>query len=245
MLIKSLFPLALFPLALVATAVFAPDAANAHRVDPIRYELAPSGSAAQTTVLVTNTRSFPITIEAIPNTLSIAEDGSETLSPAEDDFLIFPPQAVIEPGKSQSFRVRYIGTPSLERSVAYRIGINQLPVDMREEGASGIGVTLNFATLANIIPAGATAAISVESIAPAPDGKWQLTLANTGTRFARLSEAQVSFTQGDRTEEFSGTRTQGWFDNNILLPGNRLNVTIPAPEGFDPGSTSVRIAASQ
>ncbi|MGB5865220.1 MAG: fimbria/pilus periplasmic chaperone, partial [Sulfitobacter sp.] len=84
-------------------------AAHAQRVEPMRFELEPSGNGTQTTLQVTNTRSFPITIEAVPSVLTIDENGDETLTPADDDFLIFPPQVVIAAGKTQSIRVRYIG----------------------------------------------------------------------------------------------------------------------------------------
>lgn len=228
-----------------ALAVLSSSPASAHRVEPIRFELAPSGTGAQTTMLVTNTRSSPITIEAVPQKLDINEQGAETLTSAEDDFLIFPPQAIIEPGKAQAFRIRYIGNPSLDRAHAYRIGMNQLPVDTRKEGESGMSVLVNFATLANIVPPGAKAELSVSDVSAAPEGRWQLTVRNAGSNYARLSSSVVDLQSGDKRRQYTSDDTRGWFSHNLVLPGNSLVVTIPAPEGFDPASTTIRLTAGQ
>ncbi|WP_234033032.1 fimbrial biogenesis chaperone [Erythrobacter rubeus] len=219
-------------------------AAQAQRVEPMRFELEPSGSGTQTTVLVTNTRSFPITIEAIPSTLTIDENGEETLTPAEDDFLIFPPQAVIAPGKSQSIRVRYIGDGVLDRSQAYRIGINQLPIDMRQESETGVSVTVNFATLVNVVPSGSRNDLSVTEIVTAEDGNWRLRISNDGNRYARLSDFDIRLTQGGQSAQIDNRETQRLFDKNLVLPGNQLYVTMPAQDGFDPSETTITLVES-
>jgi len=217
---------------------------SAQRVEPMRYELSPSGSSAQTMVMVTNTRSTPITMEVVVSALSIDDTGTETLTPADDDFLVYPAQTVIEPGASQAFRVRYIGSALMEKSKAYRIGFNQLPIDMREEGETGIGVVTQFGTLANVVPARSASQLEVERIQLGPENRWQLSITNNGNRFARLSEQQVIVRQGDREVRFAGAQTQGWFDKNLVLPGNRLNVTIPAVAGFDIAESKITLVPS-
>lgn len=206
--------------------------AQAHRVEPIRFDLAPSGAGAQTSIRVVNTRSFPITIETVPSRLAIAEDGAETLSPAEDDFLIFPQQAVIQPGKVQAFRVRYIGSPTLATSQAYRIGVNQLPIDMREKGETGVAVVVNFATLANIVPPGARSDVIAESIGQGDEGRLAVKLHNRGTRYARLSDMEMTVEQAGRRKSFRPADTKDWFSSNLVLPGQRLRVSMPIPAGF-------------
>lgn len=218
--------------------------AHAQRVEPMRFELQPSGNEAQTSLKVTNTRSFPITIEAIPSVLTVDVNGEETLAPAEDDFLIFPPQTVIEPGKTQIIRVRYIGGETLDTSRAYRIGINQLPVDMREDAATGVSVTVNFATLVNVVPNGTKSDLSVSELAATEDGRWRMLVTNNGTRYARMPDVDIRFAQGDRVSDFNSGATQGWFSKNLVLPGEQLYVTIPAQEGFDPKQTTITLASS-
>lgn len=229
---------------LAGTVVFSAQSASGQRVEPMRFELQTVGSGAQTTLRVTNTRTFPITIEAVPSLLSIDEEGAETLASADDDFLIFPPQAVIEPGQTQSFRVRYLGDGTLEASRAYRIGMNQLPIDMREDGESGVAVTVNFATLANVVPHDAESELAVETIALAEGGKWRILVANTGNRYARMSDLDLIFSQDDQKKAVDSKETKGWFDNNLVLPGQRIYVTMPAPKGFDPARTQMALVPS-
>ena len=216
---------------------------QAQRVEPMRFELEPSGSAAQTTMVVTNTRSFPITVEIIPSSLQIAADGSETLAPADDDFLIFPPQAVVQPGSTQSIRVRYIGEGVLDTSRAYRIGVNQLPIDMTEDGASGVSVTVNFATLVNIVPDNVSSELTVTELSAAPEGRWRMLVTNNGNRYARMPEQVIRIAQGDQSAEFTSGQTRGWFNKNLILPGSQLYVTIPAQEGFDPQQATITLVS--
>ena len=218
--------------------------AEAHRVEPMRYELSPSGSGAQTTLTVTNTRTFPITIETTVSLIAIDENGEETLTPAEDSFLVFPPQAVIEAGKAQALRVRYLGSDQLDTSKSYRINVNQLPVDMSEDEDNGVAITVNFGTLANVVPANSRSELSVEEVSLTPDGRWKMLVANTGTRFARMSDVDLTVSAGGQSKSIGDNETQGWFDNNLVLPGNRLFVTMPAIEGFDPASTSITLSTA-
>jgi len=229
--------------ALVAS-IIPSSAANAQRVEPMRFELEPSGSKAQTALQVTNTRSFPITIEAVPSVLSIDENGEETLAPADDDFLIFPPQTVIQPGTTQAIRVRYIGDGNLASSQAYRIGINQLPIDLREDAESGVSVTVNFATLVNIVPSNTQSDLTVSELSATEDGKWRMLVSNNGNRYARMPELNLRVSQGGESTEFSRAGTRGWFNKNLILPGNQLYVTIPAQEGFDPEQTTITLVQS-
>ncbi|MBV7266288.1 fimbrial biogenesis chaperone [Erythrobacter ani] len=232
-------------LAMMAAPLAILSPAHAQRVDPMRFELEPSGAGTQTTLQVTNTRSFPITIEVVPNSLSIDENGNETLGPAEDDFLIFPPQAVIDAGASQAIRVRYIGEGALDSSKAYRIGINQLPIDMREGGESGVAVTVNFATLVNIVPANTRSNLTVREMTALEGGNWQMLVSNEGSRYARMSDLDIRLSQGERSLEVDSTETKGWFDKNLILPGSQLYVTMPAQEGFDPRETTITLVESQ
>jgi P pilus assembly chaperone PapD len=215
--------------------------AQAQSVEPMRFELAPTGTASQTTLQVRNTRPFPITIEAVPSVLTIDANGEETLVPADDDFLIFPPQAVIDAGKTQSIRVRYIGGGALDTSKAYRININQLPIDMREDGESGVAVTVNFATLVNVVPSNVKSDLAVSELSSAEDGRWRMLVTNNGNRYARMPDLDMRISQGSRTSDISSNATQGWFDRNLILPGGSLYVTMPAQEGFDPQQTTIEL----
>jgi len=106
-------------------------ASFAQRVEPMVFELAASGSKSTTSLRVNNNKSAPLTIEVEPSRISLDESGNETRTLAEDDFLIYPPQTILQPGKTQVIKVKYVGDPTIDASQAYRISVKQLPVNLK------------------------------------------------------------------------------------------------------------------
>ena len=137
---------------------------HAQRVEPMVFELASSGTKSTTSLRVSNNKSSPLTIEVEPTRISLDDEGNETRTLAEDDFLIYPPQSILQPGKTQVIKVKYIGDPNIDISKAYRISVKQVPVDLGLGDTTGVGLLLNFNTLANVIPAKAKAELSVVDI---------------------------------------------------------------------------------
>ena len=70
---------------------------GAFEVKPLLHDLAPFGRDATSTVDITNPTDRPLPIEITINRRQFGADNEETLTPADDDFLIFPPATVIEP----------------------------------------------------------------------------------------------------------------------------------------------------
>jgi len=69
----------------------------AQRVEPMSYTMAPSGNGATQALRIENTSQSAMTVELTVNKITVDDYGNETKTPAEDDFLIFPPQAIIKP----------------------------------------------------------------------------------------------------------------------------------------------------
>lgn len=227
-------------LAIVATS----GTAHAQRVLPMIYELAPSGSGSQETLRIENTSTKPITVEFLAEAIELDEFGNETGVPADDDFLIFPPQAIVREGQTQSVRVKYIGEPGLEQSKAYRISVNQIPIDLSEPNKEkiGIGFTVNFGTLANVVPNGVSADVSVTNISAAEDNNWDIRLRNDGNKFARLSTTKWVVRDGSgKSQSFRPSEVGKLTGKNLLLPQSDLVVKFPAIEGFDPSTTTIEI----
>ena len=217
--------------------------AHAQRVEPMSYNMAPSGSGATKALRIQNTTQKSITVELTANKVSVDDYGDETKTPAEDDFLIFPPQAIIKPGKTQTVRVKYIGDPKIEKSAAYRISVGQLPIDLGGRTGGAVGFVINFHTLATIVPKDSIAKLSVSSIKPGVNGHWDITIENTGNRMGRLSRStwKLSDTSGNN-KTLAEQDVSKITDKNLVMPGAKLKLSIPALEGFNPSTTSVDIS---
>ena len=199
--------------------------ALAYRVQPMSYDLAPSGAGTQQTLRIENTRDFPLTLEILAYSIDFDETGAETYESAEDDFLIFPPQMIIEPGASQAVRVQYVGDPALEVSKSYRIRVEQIPVNVTGGGSGAIGMAVSFSTLANIVPNNEAPTLTVVDVsASETDGMWSVTMENEGDRYARLSRTTWNIAGSAVTSE----ETKTWYDGNIVPPKSRRTIEIPA-----------------
>lgn len=217
--------------------------AFAQRVEPMSYSLTPSGSGATKALRIENTTQKSITIELTANKITVDDFGSETKTLAEDDFLIFPPQAIIKPGKTQTVRVKYIGDPRIEKSAAYRITVGQLPIDLGGRTGGAVGFVINFHTLATVAPKDSVADLHVSSIKPSLNGDWDIAIENRGNRMGRLSRStwKVSDSSG-KTKTFAEQDVSKLTDKNLVMPGRTLKLSIPRLEGFNPNTTLVDIS---
>ncbi len=228
----------------IAIAMYGP-VAVAQSVQPMVYQLETIGNNSSTNLTIENTKSSAITYEMLAVKVSHDEMGNETRTDAEDDFLIYPPQTLVAPGKKQIIKVKYVGDPELELSQTYRILVNELPIDLSGGDNSGISVAINFSTLCNIVPTGSSAALEVTQLSEIEDDKWSITIQNKGTRFSRLSETiveVVSLSDPSKKKVFRNEYIGDLFNRNLVAPKSKLKLEMPAIEGFEPDNTKITIS---
>lgn len=218
--------------------------AHAQRVSPMSYELAPRGSKTTVNLAVENTSQTDMTVEFEAYRVTLNPDGTEQRDLAEDDFLIFPPQTMVPAGKTQTVRVKYVGEPSIKESVPYRVSVLQVPVRARAEDSGGVGLTVRFNTLAHIVPDGAKTELSVSNIRANASGGWDLDISNSGNRMARLSRTEWEVSGGGKTEVIPRQEVARMTDRNLIMPGDKVTLSIPAVAGITPGSAAIRISES-
>ncbi len=149
----------------------------------------PIGRELIVRVELTNPESTEFPVEARMYRGTISEDGELELTPADEDFLVFPAQIVVPGQSQQSFRVQYVGEPEIDSSQIYYLQLRQVPVEFAP-GQSQVQVTVNFNILVNVVPDGVTPAPAVQSATAtekngAPGVEIRLT--NTGTRYYTAS----------------------------------------------------------
>ena len=114
---------------LVALAItILPAASTAMSVQPVVIELTTFGRGMFATIPVENSFTTPLPVELTVQELGFDENGVVPTGVDPGDLLIFPPQAIIAPGRTQSFRIQWVGDPEIERSKHYYITVAQLPV---------------------------------------------------------------------------------------------------------------------
>ena len=224
---------ALFAAFLLAVA---PQAHANMQVTPLIIELGKTpGQAGAFSVRNTSTKEIPVSISVVRR--EVGTDEPINLIPADADFIVFPPQTVIAPQGTQSFRFQYVGDDLSNISSSYYIYASQLPVEFDEdkEFTGGFRARLNFlyeyGVSVNLIPDGAEPALVVTNAkrATIDNGKpgVALTIENQGNRFGRASEHELTIVTGSGTTEFDAGQLRAGLNNGMWLPGQSFEITFP------------------
>lgn len=185
--------------------------ADAMRVSPMIIEMSSKGSGATGRLEVQNLNDAQLAYETRITRIDYDAEGKMVETPADGDFLVFPPQGVLQPKGRQVVRLQWLGDPDLPASRGYYVAINQLPVklDQQEAAAPGAQVQVVYHMKALVVVAPDKAEPKVElvsakpvMIAPkaepgsteagkgAPEPGVEVTLKNTGTRHAMVAGAK-------------------------------------------------------
>ena len=237
LIVRIAFPLLLFWLSIGIV--------YAATVQPMRFELSPAGQNSRAKLKIFNDGARPITVEASPWISKVSPEGEETVSPADDDIIVFPPTAIVEPGKTQFFQVQYVGEPELSVSRFYRVRIEQLPVKL-DRSEDGLSLAFRFNTMLNVVPPQSIASPKVSSITPADNGdSYTIEFINTGSRFVRLHETSWVVTTRGETTELSNARVRDLVPDVLVLPESSRIITVTPSSDLELNNASIFIKLDQ
>jgi fimbrial chaperone protein len=169
-------------------------------VQPVVINLTTAGRGMTQNLTVENTFQNPLPVEIKVEELVLDEQGVHGSGKDPGDLLVFPPQAIIQPGQTQTFRVQYVGDPDMPRSKHYYVTVAQLPVKL-PEGQSAIQILYNFQVLVSVAPLGAKAQVKIDAAGVAKDagGKpvVQVTVSNSSNSHGYLSQGRLRIVQRD------------------------------------------------
>lgn len=221
---------------LMALAFALPQASIAgYEVTPMRMTLVPGQGQRGASISVNNTDSQPLQVEIRILRRMVAEDGTQKLDPADDDFTVFPPQVEILGGKSQSVRFQYIGAPINDMSAAYVVQVVELPV--ATPGFSGVRFTYNFGVAVYLDPPRATEKMRVVTAERHADGI-RLRVRNDGTRFGVASLKRIVVETGGKNLELTPEMLGVRMTNPLVAPRSERIFDIATPELADVAITS-------
>lgn len=222
--------------------------AAAMRVAPLVFDLIAAGPGSKKTISVTSGEAKPLPVELVITSVDLNPEGNHVkLTGGEDDLMIFPPQAVIPPGATQTFRVQWIGDPQLDTSRSYSISVNQVPVQIdmpkdRQKIHTAVQVVLNFSVFATVRPIMGSSTFKVRSVgleggtqqpvvskkkkkgvktaAPPPSAKSQVALVveNIGNLHNYLCNAELTLQAGNWSKTFAPSEMIRLLGPGIILP---------------------------
>lgn len=181
---------------------------EAMTVSPMAVELNSSGTGATARIEVLNANQQPLPYEVRVYRITFDDKGEVVEAPADADFVVFPPQGLIQHNQRQIVRLQWVGG-KLDSSRGYYVAINQIPIPLdpaaidTTKRAVDVQVVYHMKVLATVAPPGAKPKVLVEKVRPmlitpraqpgvaTPVGSAvpgiSATISNSGTRYAMLA----------------------------------------------------------
>jgi len=212
---------------LICATAFTP--AQSMSVTPIVLELIASGPLSKSRLRVLNDGATPLAVEFKISRLELDESGQGQATSAGEDFNVFPPQALIAPGSSQTFGVQWTGRGALDKSRTYIFSVNQLPVKLPKT-QSGMQLVFNFAVVVNVAPIEGTSTLDVKSVVIVKDStgarRAQLTVANSGNKHASLGDASILLSGGKWSQTLTGAALRQMLGVALVQPGKQRRFVL-------------------
>lgn len=223
-------------LTMFCAALLPVQAADAMTVQPVVIDLQTAGREMSQVVTVENTFANPLPVELTVQELDLTQDGVKQTGKDPGDLLVFPPQAIIEPGQTQTFRIQYVGDPALAKSKHYYVTVAQLPVKL-PEGQSAIQILYNFQVLVSIAPSGIKPQITVQGAAVGRNAQGKpvpvLTVVNETPAHGYLANGHLRIVEKDAAgkqvfaKTLSGAEIQQTMGFGLIGGGQSRKVTVP------------------
>lgn len=230
----------------------------AMRVSPMVVEMETRGANAVARIEVQNINPGNLAFQTRVFRMTIDDDGKMIETPADDQFLIFPPQGVLPGGGRQVVRLQWVGNPDLAASEAFYVSVEQLPVVLEpgetETVAAQVQILYNMRALVVVAPPGAKPDVTAGSARqvnyqpPAPPGSDVLPPLQDGVEVVLRNEGQRHAMMANFGWQLVGTDHEGKYLRVDVSPeelnravgtgyvpalGKRkFNLPIP---GFGPG----------
>ncbi|MGY6528293.1 MAG: fimbrial biogenesis chaperone [Cyanobacterium sp.] len=227
------------------------------QLTPNSVELRPSGRGIMSNFYVTSTGTEPVAVQVRMMKWGVALDGTEIQEEEEEDFLVYPPQMIINPGQRQAVRVTWLGDPEPDHELIYKAVFEQLPINLRQvENPNPTGIVVNFNVTVTYIPLiyvtpnGASSNIVVDNVIRqrGADGKEQLavTFENQGNRrgfFNDVSLRVASMSNPDHTVTITGSDIRD-DKGAFVLAGSKRQFILPLPDGVPTGDLVATLEAN-
>jgi fimbrial chaperone protein len=214
--------------ALIAAAVVS-WTAHAYEVGPMRIFLDLGAGQTSSVFTIRNIRETDLPVEMEVYRRLVSEDGEQELVPADDDFVIFPPQVLIGGLQNQAVRIQYVGDPALSESVSYVIQVAEVPVVPDE--FTGVVFAYNFGVSVYVRAPGAEDRV-VFSPAERQDGGLVFTARNDGADYNFLSLHALEINANGRRVTLTPDQVAERAGNPIIPPNatRRFNLSLEGLE---------------
>jgi fimbrial chaperone protein len=207
--------------------------ASGMRVSPLMLEFGAEKSSAMVKIFNGGTNKLMVQLEAL--SWSQGLDGQDQYEPTSD-IVFFPRIFSVDPGGQRNIRVGFQGKPLTEGQKAYRLYVQELPVEepgqvaMRFAVRMGIPVFASFGQPKTAWGIG-EAGIDAHSI--------RVEVENSGNRFVRVSDIKI-IGRGVGGGDLFTLSEAGWY----VLAGRKRHFRLRLAEGACQQLASIELAVT-
>jgi fimbrial chaperone protein len=218
------------------------------RLSPPTVEFSPIGRDIVKNFYIRSTGDEPVAVQVTINKWEVAPDGTETNPPEDEDFLIYPPQMIVQPGSEQVVRVTWVGEGNIPKEQTYRAVFEQVPInfvqtpqEVEGKGQISLSVIFKYVAAVYLTPEGAKPEILIESseLQENADGSKNLLLVfnNVGNARGSLKDTAVKLTSSvvpTTTVTIPGAEVRDE-KGVVILAGNKRRFVLPWPKELPVG----------
>ncbi len=203
---------------------------KAMSLSPIHIEMTTVGATARSQIVVTNPSAAPLQVEIGLQNLALDDVGAPKLTPANDEFLIFPPFATVAAGGTQVFRVQWLGEPDMAKSRSFVLSVNQVPVK-QAAGSKAVQIVMSLGAMINVAPVIGQAELRViqSGVVTAKNGKRYptLTVENPTRVHALLPRSTLALTGNGWSQTLTPNELDQLVGIGLVEPMKRRRFTLP------------------
>ena len=228
--------------------------AFAFKLLPISRTFTPAGSGATQSYQVVNDSDERLAVQVSIVQRQMDLTGKENYKPADEDFLIYPPQILLEPQKTQTVRVTWLGDPQPTKELAYRIIAEQLPINLEKPQANqtkpvgAVKVLLRYLGSLYIRPANVQPDVVLEGaeLQKGTNSANELAISfnNRGTARAVLKNLKLHLIGQGKTVDLQPEQLKE-INNAVILAGNKRRFVMPWPNSLPVGSVTAKFEFDQ
>lgn len=227
---------------IVLLTVVGVQSAYALAVSPLVIDMSTGGRDGRATFTVTNDQKASVPVEIEIFRLELGIDGEKKRTPADADFVVFPPQAILKAGAAQVFRLQWAGDPALAQSNSYIVSVNQTPVKLPQD-ASSVQIVFNFSVIVSVAPPASQAKLQALRVDVSQD-KTQtprpaVLVRNTGSRHAYLGDASLTLSAGDWKRTITAPEMRQFVGVGLVQPGAQRRFVLPVD--LPPGASALSV----
>jgi fimbrial chaperone protein len=174
-------------------------------------------------------------------------DGNERYAPADDNFLIYPPQVILQPNTKQTVLVTWVGDSNPTKELYYRLVSEQVPINLTkpETGkptkvTAQVEILLKYMGSLYVRPENAQPKLVLDNVAVQKEKDKPviaITFDNQGSARATLADFKLSLASGGKTVALTTEQLKDFINQNILANHKRRFV-IPYPADLPQGTVT-------